>query len=360
MEFSQAARLFKDDQIGTLAEDADGRRFLKLRSLSRSAYLRAMLVAHDQEADGSAQELFEVAYDSKIPEAQIDAYIRGVFDSERKQRRAEESDLVNELYKMQVFDWGGLHQNSLEKTIVDNYIKKVARYEDLEKKIDGELHESLRGYVLCSWYNHWTSILIEDIFRDHPNVIPAIGQVKKIDFFVEQTPFDLKVTYLPEGYVAEQRREAGLRPELTILRKCAREYEIPFRSDLPASKLLEDLWKKIADHPDKECQKIIEEVTLQRTTIIQSVKSNPKGLITWLYENQGVRRFDASNRLFLVLIDTEDFFESWKLKRALPRLKNGINGYLNNVPKKPGISVDFSWEGQHYSVRSDVVVISKP
>ena len=46
----------------------------------------------------------------------------------------------------------------------------------------------MRGYVLCSWYNHWTSIVIEDVFRDHPAVLPAIGQVKKIDFFATMFP----------------------------------------------------------------------------------------------------------------------------------------------------------------------------
>ena len=64
--------------------------------------------------------------------------------------------------------------------------------------------------MVCSWYNHWTSIIIEDIFKDHANVLPAVGLVKKIDFFVRDVPFDLKVTYLPEGYLKEKRQ--GGRP----------------------------------------------------------------------------------------------------------------------------------------------------
>ena len=85
-------------------------------------------------------------------------------------RREREPELVSQLYRLQAFDWGGLHQNSLEKTIVDNYVKKITSYESLTEKIENELHNSMRGYVLCSWYNHWTSIIIEDVFRDHPNV----------------------------------------------------------------------------------------------------------------------------------------------------------------------------------------------
>jgi hypothetical protein len=360
MRFSEAERLFRNDQIGILAARAEGRRYLKLRSLSRSEYLSRLLTKFSIEADGSAKELFEKAYESKLTEVQLNDFIRSAFDSERKAREAQERKLVIELYKMEVFDWGGLHQNSLEKTIVDNYVKKIAQYEELEKKIEGELHESMRGYVLCSWYNHWTSILIEDIFRDHNKVIPAIGQVKKIDFFVNETPFDLKVTYLPEGFIAENRRSSGLRPELTVLRACARQHDIPFDNEMPNSKLLEDLWKKISDHPSKDCRKTLGEVIAERNKIINSIKAHPETLIVWLYENQGVRRFDASNRLFLVLIDTEDFFGSWKLKRALPRLKEGINSYLNSVAAVPGVHVKFEWEGEKYNVRSDVIVVSKP
>src|SRR5205814_3169288 len=101
---------------------------------------------------------------------------------ERATRSQNEVQLVNELYKLQVFDWGGLHQNSLEKTIVDNYVKKIRGYDVLCDAIDNELQTSLRGYVLCSWYNHWTSIIIEDIFKEHQAVLQAIGLVKKIDF----------------------------------------------------------------------------------------------------------------------------------------------------------------------------------
>ena len=59
-----------------------------------------------------------------------------------------------------------------------------------------------------------TTIGLEDIFKEHANVIPAIGQIKKIDFFVNDKPFDLKVTYLPEGYIKEYRKLNGLRAEL--------------------------------------------------------------------------------------------------------------------------------------------------
>jgi hypothetical protein len=265
--------------------------------------------------------------------------------------------IVNQLYRVQEFNWGGLHQNSLEKTIVDNYVKKITNYETLCRCVENELLTSLRGYVLCSWYNHWTSIIIEDIFKDHPNVLPAVGLVKKIDFFVRDTPFDLKVTYLPEGFLSGKRKAAGNRPELTLLKRAARTHGLPISADLADAALLQDLWTKVADHPAAECKQLIAELVNLRNALVTEIERDPGELIRWLYENQGDRRFDASNRLFLVLVDQRNYFDSWKLKRAKPLMEEKIRGYLDGCGNNPGRRIEFDWEGTRYSTVSDVLVV---
>lgn len=45
-------------------------------------------------------------------------------------------------------------------------------------------------------------------------------------------------------------------------------------------------------------------------------------------EQQGEMHFDASNRLFLVLVDASDFDNSWKLKRNMDLLEPSITDYL--------------------------------
>ncbi len=151
-----------------------------------------------------------------------DQILTSIYQSERAERRANEDYVISQLYQMKVFDWGGLYQNSLEQTIVDNYVKKIQSWDKLNIAIENELHASLRGYVQCSWYNHWSSIIIEDVFKDHPSVLPATGLVKKVDFFIHDFPFDLKVTYFPDGYIETLRRAEGLRPELTELKALSR------------------------------------------------------------------------------------------------------------------------------------------
>ena len=259
---------------------------------------------------------------------------------------------------MQEFNWGGLHQNSLEKTIVDNYVKKIRNFDLLNEAIESELYASLRGYVLCSWYNHWSSIMIEDVFKDHPNVLPAVGLIKKIDFFISDIPFDLKVTYLPEGYIAGKRKAGDLRPELTLLKRVSRRLDVPIPADLSSGALLQDLWIKISDHPADEAQQLMRELKEFRNRLVTDVKTDPSDLIKWLYEEQGIRRFDASNRLFLVLVDQRNYFESWKLKRAKPLLQTQVGEYLDSAGRNLGREIEFQWEGEGFSVRSDLLVVT--
>jgi hypothetical protein len=362
MNFKQAEAMFGKDQIRELAQEPDGLRYLKLRSLNRREYLVKLFVAAGiPQSTTAAKAMFKEAFETTaIDSSTIDETIRRIYEEERASRRTREPELVSELYRVQTFDWGGLHKNSLEKTIVDNYVKKITNFELLTEKIENELQNSMRGYVLCSWFNHWTSIVIEDVFRDHPNVLPAIGQVKKIDFFVHNVPFDLKVTYLPEGFVKDMRRQAGLRPELTLLRQGARARDIRFDNTFPDAKLLEDLWAKHRDHPSKASQQLIVELRDYRSVILARCLDDPTELLQWLYENQGVRRFDAANRLFLVLVDRSNSFDSWKLKRARPLLAERIQSYLDTAPSNPGREVRFDWEGRTYSALADVLFVVHP
>lgn len=362
MQFAQAQVMFKDNKIRDLAKTPEGFRFLILRSLSRKEYLEKLFsIAGISPTHTGIKAMLEEAFNSKsLDIISIYEAIYKIYEQERSERREREEELISELYKMQVFDWGGLHQNSLEKTIVNSYIKKISNYDNLLHKIDNDLHKSMRGYVECSWYNHWTSIIIEDIFKDHSAVLPAVGLIKKIDFFINGVPFDLKVTYLPEGFVKDQRRLNNRRSELTLLKQSARKHRIHFDEGMPDNQLLEDLWIKHRDHPSGESQSLVSDLESYRVDLIAKSQADATDLIRWLYENQGSRRFDASNRLFLILVDRSNFFQSWKLKRAKPLLHQRIFRYLDGLGRDSGQQLDFNWEGTSYTVVSDVVFIVHP
>ncbi len=361
LSFNTVNELFKNDQISDLARTEDGIKFLKLRSLSRKSLMKYLVGKYSINITNvSFRGWLKIVYESNLQLDEIDESILEIYETERANRRASEEQLVSELYKIQSFEWGGLHQNSLERAIVNNYVKKITSYEMLSNAIEHELYSSMRAYVLASWYNHWTSIIIEDIFQDHENVIPAVGRIKKIDFFIKNKPFDLKVTYLPEGFIKESRKAQNLRPELTLMKQTAKQLEIGFDQSVADSVLIQDLWQKLEDHPHQSATNLITEIQEFREMLLNSAMANPEFLVRWLYENQGVRRFDASNRLFLVLVDKKNFFNSWKLKRAKPLISETVNSYLNQTSESIGFSLDFNWEGQTYNAESDIIFVIKP
>ena len=359
LDFQSAERMFREDRIRELGRTPDGLLYLKLRSLSRKRYLERLFDKVGLTPQSTlARQMFREVYEAQVDVRTVDDLIREIYEEERAIRREAEDELISELYRLQVFDWGGLHQSGLERTIVNNYVKRTRRYNELCEKIENELQGSLRGYVLCSWYNHWTSIIIEDVFRDHPDVLPAVGQVKKIDFFINDVPFDLKVTYLPEGYIAERRRAYGLRPEITLLKSLARQFQVHYDRNMPQARLLEDLWGKLADHPSQQVAYRLRELKDARDKILEEAVLDPSALIRWLYEQQGARRFDTANRLFLILVDKSNYFDSWKLKRAKPLLVDRIHAYIEKVGTSPGREIEFQWrDGQVYNVVSDAVCV---
>ncbi len=359
LDFEAAERLFRDDEMRELGQTSYGLLYLKLRSLSRKRYLERLVDRVGLTLrDHRAKQMFRELYKAGVSMEAVDGLVQEIYEEERSARREVEDELISELYRLQVFDWGGLYQSGLERTIINNYVKKIQRYDELCDSIDNELFTSLRGYVLCSWYNHWTSIIIEDIFRDHPNTLPAVGQVKKIDFFIKDVPFDLKVTYLPEGYIAEKRKALGLRRELTVLKTLAQRFGVHYDRGMSQTHLLQDLWAKLADHPSQQVIDSLSELRETRDRTLDEAILDPSTLVRWLYERQGARRFDAANRLFLILVDKSNYFDSWKLKRARPLLVDRIHAYLDKVGTSPGRDIEFQWtDGQVYQVLSDAIFV---
>lgn len=213
--------------------------------------------------------------------------------------------------------------------------------------------------MLCSWYNHWTSIIIEDIFKDHERVLPAVGLIKKIDFFIDGLPFDLKVTHFPEGYVKQRRKEEKARPEATLLKRVCKSHDLPIPSDMPETRLLENLWEVVQDHPSSDAQEAILELRSFRDKLVEEVVREPSRLIKWLYENQGVRRFDSANRMFLVLVNISNYFDSWKLKRSRDFLVQAIHRELDEFREDETDRIRFGWAGESYTATAKAIIVIK-
>lgn len=357
-KFENWLKCYDADDLLPFTESADGLLWLKLKSIVRKEWLNAFLRHSEIELQSSKlreqwRELFTALNQRHDAHSLLDAFIR-----EQDRHIAltlPVQQLVSELYKMRSFDWGGNYQNNLDRFLVDHYIKNIPSLDTLSAKLQTEIAASVSGYVLCSWYNHWSSILIEYLFKQNPKVLPTIGMIKKVDFFVDQVPFDLKVTYLPQGFIAEQRKAMGLKPELTELKGYARAANISFDKTADNAAQAYEIAQKLLDAGSSNAG----EIQSIRTRILNEAMTSPELLVRWLYENQGERRFDASNRVFLVLVDTQDWDASWKLKRNLDALKPSIDGWLDAFDRKglDRLKMEFRFAGKQYRCFSDVIFV---
>lgn len=268
--------------------------------------------------------------------------------------------LSNDLYKVQSFKWGGDHTNSLDKYLVTRYVKAIISYDELQSKVP-EIGDAAYGYVMSSWYNHWSSILIEHVFKSHVSVIPTVGQVKGVDFFVDGIPFDLKVTHLPKGFIDQILKAKNYKPELTYLKSQAKALGITFDKDASDDVINYQIIAKLKDVNTQAANDVLDTTKNRRQEILSYALDNPKELSKWLYENQGDMRFGAENRLFLVLIDNDNWDNSWSLKRNINLLRPKIMGYLDSFSSEniEDMKIEFTFKSHLYTTYADILFIIK-
>ena len=227
----------------------------------------------------------------------VDAFIKRKYADKirrRRERVISDDDLLAELRKVEEIDWG-VEQGQLDGKIQREYVRKFARYDDLVQGVAGKLHGDITGYVVASWYNHWSTVLIEDHISEHPNVVPTIKNVAGVDLFFKDTPFDLKMTRLPKNWIPRA----------------------------------------------------------------QEAVENPAELAKWLYENQGRQRFGANNRFYVVLIDPSDVEGSWRLKRETAIVYPQIDAFLGSASVDDSDVLPFSFDNHPYTATCKILLITK-
>ncbi|MEM0995508.1 MAG: hypothetical protein AAGN35_00450 [Bacteroidota bacterium] len=350
-ELSDLQRAYQENRFQDILSHPSGIYFLKLRSLSRAAILRRLADYAAVKIEGmNASEVLDALYTTKLDEGLVDRFIATLYAEERAMRKGSEADLYDQLYRLDHFDWGGFYQNNVEQTLVNQYVKKITDYTSLVDRVEHEIAGKIKGYMLCSWYNHWSSILIEDMIKDQSGILPAIGRVKKVDFFWHDFPFDLKVTYFPDGYLQRKRGDLGLPDELSELKNVAKELEISFDKRAAKKEQFKELFRKIEEHVADQSGQFIEQLFAVRRQIIKETIDSPQELMRWFYENQGIRRFDAANRFFIVLIDWVRIEDSWKLKRNRPLLERSVGNYFrqHQTMDFSELAIEFDWQGKQY------------
>jgi hypothetical protein len=367
-DFKYWDNLHRNEDLEEFSSDRVGLLWLKLKSIIRVELVKGFWEFSGYEIDTKKQsDNFRVLFDvlsQNIEESHklLNDYIKTVNNQQIASINIQQ--LVSELYKLKNFEWGGDYQNSLDKYLVSRYVKvQNPSYDYLMSKFETEINPAVQGYVLNSWYNYWSSVLIENIFKSHSAVLPTVGQIKSVDFFIGDIPFDLKVTYLPAEYIKQKRREKGFPVELTLLKQKAKKANISYDKNAKPNDIFYEITEKMKDRNDELCKQTLQTLKSEKIEILKETQANPKMLAKWLYENQGEMRFGSENRLFLVLVDTADFNNSWKLKRNIDLLKPTIVSYLDNFKNKKldDLRVDFEFKGKPhgFTALADVIFVVK-
>uniref|UniRef100_A0A7C3ERX9 SAP domain-containing protein n=1 Tax=candidate division WOR-3 bacterium TaxID=2052148 RepID=A0A7C3ERX9_UNCW3 len=175
---------------------------LKLRSV-KADDLKELAKILGIDTRGTASNLIKRLID--IPQVTIDEFIKRKYQERVKERQKLISDeaLKQELLKVKEFRWGVV-QGQLDQKIQIEYVRRFVKYEDLINGVKNKLQDDITHYVIATWYNHWTTVLIEDHISQHPKVIPTLKNTFGVDIFFDNQPFDLKITYLPKNFTLQQ------------------------------------------------------------------------------------------------------------------------------------------------------------
>jgi len=358
--FEKWDKEFRNQNLFAFNHNDNGLLYLKVRAVCRGKLTAKFLQDKSLRLNSTKikdkfAELFSLLENTPDAMQLLDTFLRDENNEWYKTMGVDEEKLMSGLRQIQTYEWGGDQENSLDQHFVRRYIKVISDFDTLKSKAD-VIADSAWKFVQTSWYNNWTSYLIESIFKKHKRVLSAVGEIKSVDFFIEDNPIDLKVTYFPTAYLQSKLKDELGNIELTWLKKQAKENGIPIDKNLTDVVQYRYLCEELCNNGHQDIVNILNE---KRKKIVDETRRNPKELMRWLYENQSPRLFGAENRLFIILIDTDDMNQSWKLKRAFSLIKPQVNDYLNNFNNNSLKTIEFTFNKRYFKCLSDIIFVVK-
>lgn len=358
--FEKWDKLFRSQNLYEFSNNANGLIWLKVRAVCRSKQLSKFaknngIILKSKKISDKNRELFELMEDNHEAQFTLDKFLSDISNEWYTSLGIDRQKLEEDLYKIQHYAWGGDQNNSLDKFFVSRYVKVISSLEELERR-KSEISINAWNYVQNSWYNNWTSYLIESFFKRDKNVVSAIGEIKSVDFFIGNYPLDLKVTFFPTQFLEIKLKDALGKSVLSWLKDKAKTYGFKTDSNLSIAQQIYTLTEKLDVNGHSE---IVGELAELRRKIILDAQRDPIELLTWLYENQGEMRFGAENRLFLILSDSERQEDSWKLKRNYELIEPKIKSYLSSFSPSSLKCIDFTFKKISYKALADAIFVVK-
>lgn len=353
---------FKAQDMAAFNHNSSALIWLKVKAISRKELIEKFITENNINLASSkvreqGAELFGILDEKPWQEAMamLDKFLTDRNNEWYEAKGVDEVSLKSDLYKVQNYEWGGDQNNSLDKFLVSHYVKTISDYGLLLSR-QGDIANNAWNYVQTSWYNNWTSYLIESIFKRHKRVVSAVGEIKGVDFFIGDIPLDLKVTFFPQQFMEERLKVKLGKRQLTWLRQEAKKAGITVDRELPDAQQMYMLCERLYQSGQMGS---LDRLKAVRKEIVDEAINDKTALMQWLYEKQGEMRFGAENRIFVILADSDDMTQSWKLKRNFDLIEPRIKNYLDDFDEKSLATVKFQYHGNKYNSMADIIFVVK-
>jgi hypothetical protein len=276
--------------------------FIKLKSLKKE-YLKSLCdkfsINFSENITETIKNILNFFDKGALSTDQINDYIKKLYstirDEETQRTGASHEKIVNELNKVDSHIWG-MVQGAVDAHIQSNYVRKYFKFDDIVNAIRGSLYNAIESYTLCTWYNHWSTVFLEDLICLNENVVPIIKKVKGVDVIWNEQPVDIKVTNLPKEWFDDGK------------------------------------------------------------TIDDAIK-NPISVCEYLYKLQGAQRFGAENRLFILIYNRKNPENSWMIKRDYPLIKKLVSEFFSQ--KMQLDPINFSFNSMQHLAHAKVMFVIK-
>jgi len=280
--------------------------FIKLKSLKKDHLVDFCKFYSIQiPRSKSIQEMIKIiliTFDNKeLSTIQINKYIKNLYLDIRKEEiektGANHEAIVKELDKVNEHIWG-MVQGKADAYIQRNYVRRYFKFNELLNAVRGSLFNVMEAYTLCTWYNHWSTVFLEDLICQNEKVVPIIKKVKGVDIIWNEQAVDIKATNLPKEWFRDSHT-------------------------------------------------------------IDDAMNNPIKACEYLYTYQGAERFGAENRFFVIVYDRNNPNNSWKIKREYALIKKSVDSFFNQDLKLDPINFSFGEKKTPHMAHAKMMFIVK-
>jgi len=278
--------------------------FIKLKSLKKehmSNFCKHFSIPTSKNIQEMIKNILSAFDNNQLSTVQINEYIKNLYSDIRikeiEKTGASHQAIVKELDKVDAHIWG-MVQGKADAYIQRNYVRKYFRFSDLINAVRGSLFTAMEAYTLCTWYNHWSTVFLEDLICQNKKVVPIIKKVKGVDVIWNEQAVDIKATNLPKEW---------------------------FRDGYTIDDAVND--------PIRACE--------------------------YLYTYQGAERFGAENRFFVIVYDRSNPKDSWKIKREYSLIKKSVESFFSQDSELDPINFSFGEKKTPHMAHAKMMFIVK-